>query len=238
MKPESIVCWKWRPAPGYRSTFTAETVNTLRRMVARHYAPAHRFICVTDDADGLDPAVEVVPLWDDFSAIPNPFGSRNPSCYRRLRAFHPEIGAVLGRRFVSMDLDCVITGNLEPVFDRPEDFVIWGATHPTTAYNGSLFLLTAGSRRQVWDNFDPHRSPLRAKRARCYGSDQGWISFILGPGEARWCISDGVVSFRNDIVTSGAGLPPEARIVLFHGKRDPWDTGVQAAHPWVAEHYR
>lgn len=237
--PDSIVCWKWKPAPGYRSTFGPETVNTLQRMVARHFAHPHRFICVTDDPRGLEPGIEVVPLWNDYATIPSPYGPRNPSCYRRLRAFHPDIGQVFGRRFVSIDLDCVIAGDLTPVFNRPEDFVIWGATHPTTPYNGSLFMLTAGSRRTVWDNFDPLRSPIRAKRARCFGSDQGWISYILGPNEARWSTADGVFSFRNDIVaTNVVDLPAAARVVLFHGKRDPWDLDVQQQHPWVPVHYQ
>src|SRR5688572_21482656 len=33
----TVVTWKWKPAEGYRSTYGPETVNVLRRMVARHY---------------------------------------------------------------------------------------------------------------------------------------------------------------------------------------------------------
>ena len=31
MRPDTVVCWKWKPQPGYRSTFSAEAVNVLRR---------------------------------------------------------------------------------------------------------------------------------------------------------------------------------------------------------------
>ena len=104
----NVVCFKWAPPQGYRSTFTSATVNTLRAMVARHFHVEHRFLCVTDDATGLDPAIEVVPLWDDFAQVRNPHGGHQPSCYRRLKVFARDIATILGDRFVCLDLDTVI----------------------------------------------------------------------------------------------------------------------------------
>jgi hypothetical protein len=209
-------------------------------MVARHYPHPHRFLCITDDAAGLDPDVETIPLWNDFAHVPSPHGGKNPSCYRRLRLFHPEIASVFGERFVSLDLDCVIVGDLTPLWDRPEDFVAWGDTNPLPGshYNGSMMLLRAGARPQVWTEFDPATSPQLALRARCFGSDQGWISYCLGPGEARWTQADGVYSFRNDIMPANvARLPANARIIFWHGHVDPWSNYAQANCPWVREHY-
>jgi hypothetical protein len=237
MLPTSVVCWKWKPKPGYRSVFGPDTVNVLRRMVARHFHAPHRFICVTDDANGIDPEVEIQTPWNDFADIPSPHGGNNPSCFRRLRAFHPHIAEFFGPRFVSLDLDCVITSDITPIWDRPEDFVIWGDfTNPKTAYNGSMFMLTAGARPQVWGEFDPAWSPFRAKQSGCWGSDQGWITFRLGTGEARWTRQDGVFSFRNDVAPSGK-LPAGARIVIFHGAQDPWGEFAQK-YEWVRTHYR
>lgn len=233
----SVVCFKWRPRYGYRSQYGPDTVNVLRRMVARHYAPPHRFICVTDDAAGLEPGVEVVPLWKDFADVPSPHGGQNPSCYRRLRVFRADIAAKLGPRFVCVDLDTVITGDVAPLWDRPEDFVIWGETDPRSWYNGSMFLMTAGARSQVYDRFIPTRSPQQAKAAGRFGSDQGWISHVLGPGEARWTRSDGVYSYRVHIARNGGTLPPDARMVMFHGHIDPWSPAARAL-PWVREHYQ
>lgn len=238
MYPDTVVCWKWRPYTGYRSQFSAETVNTLRRMVARHYPHRHRFLCVTDDPEGLDPQVEAVPLWNDWADVPHPSGAlRNPSCFRRLRAYHPDIGDVFGRRFVSLDLDLVLVGDVTPLWDRPEDFVIWGDTHPTTRYNASMFLLTSGSRRQVWDTFDPVESPKASLAAKQFGSDQGWVSTCLGDGEATWGTADGVYSYRNHLVPRGSLLPSNAKVVVFHGHIDPWGAAAQQI-PWVQEHYR
>lgn len=233
----SVVCFKWRPASTYRSSYGPETVNVLRRMVARHYNRPHRFICVTDDAAGLAPDVEVVPLWDEFATVPSPHGRHNPSCYRRLRMFRADAGDTFGPRFVCVDLDTVIVGDVAPLWDRPEDFVIWGETDPRSWYNGSMFLLSAGSRRRVYEAFDPNRSPAKAKAAGRFGSDQGWISYVLGPGEASWTRADGVYSYRVHLKPNPSRLPPGARMVMFHGHVDPWSPEARAL-PWVRECYQ
>lgn len=236
VSPLSVVCWRWAPKPGYHSTFAPETVNVLQRMVARHYPDPHEFCCVTDDPAGIDPAVRIVPAWNDFAEVPSPHHGGKPSCYRRLRLFHPDIAATLGRRIVSLDLDVVIVGDLRPLWNRPEDFVIWGHTHKRTAYNGSMVLLTAGARRKVWDRFDPIRSPATAHAAGNHGSDQAWISHCLGPGEAMWTAADGVYSFRLDVERYGR-LPANARAIFFHGPVDPWSAKAMALE-WVRQCYR
>jgi hypothetical protein len=235
----NVVCWKWAPRSGYRSSYGPETVNVLHAMVRRHYPALGRFLCVTDDPSGIDAGIEIVTPWNDFADLPSPHGGKNPSCYRRLRAFHPEAGAVFGERFVSLDLDVVVTGDLAPLWDRPEDFVCYGDTNPKTHYNGSMFLLRAGSRPQVWTDFDPRRSPDLAYEAGFFGSDQAWLSYCLGRDEARWARHDGVVSFRNEIRQSGSKeLPAGTRVVVFHGELDPWHPFAQARYAWVREHYR
>jgi hypothetical protein len=233
----TFVTWKWTPEIGYRSTYPAKTVNVLKSMVDRWYQHPHRFVCVTDDGDGIDSSVEIIPAWNDYAHLQSPHGNRNPACYRRLRMFHPEIEKFFGPRFVSMDLDVVITGDLTPLFHRPEEFVAWGDTNnlPGSHYNGSLILMTAGARSQVWTKFDPMKSPREALKAGCWGSDQGFISYCLGPGEARWSTADGVYSFRNHIRKS-MKLPENARLVSFHGRVDPWSSEGQGID-WVRKHW-
>jgi len=235
VSPLTVCCFKWK-TPGYRSTFGPETVRTLKSMVGRHYPHPHRFVCITDDTTGLD-TIETVPLWNDYADLPAPTGPRNPSCYRRLKLFDPAIRNILGERFVSLDLDCVLLADLTPLWHRPEDFVMWGDTNPKTHYNGSMVLMTAGARKQVWESFDRRLSPTAAMRAGHFGSDQGWISFCLGPGEARWTKADGVYSYRNDIAPSGR-LPGDARAVFFHGRHDPWADDVRRTQTWIDAHYR
>lgn len=235
----TIVTFKWRAPPGYRSSFRGEHVDILRRMVRRHYPAPHRFVCITDDPSGItEPDVECYELWPDFSTVRNPSGAKNPSCYRRLRLFAAKPGAFLGERFVCLDLDCVITDDMRPVWDREEDFVIWRSTTNGNPYNGSMFMLDAGARPQVWREFDPDTSPRLTRAAGLYGSDQAWIAYALGRDEPTWSAGHGVHSFRNEVSPNGGRLPAGARIVFFHGKHDPWDQEVYYRHAWVREHYR
>jgi hypothetical protein len=233
----TVVTWKWKPTRGYRSEFGPETVNCLARMVARHYKHPHRVVCVTDDPAGIDPSIGIVPLWNDLSQLTNPHGAHQPSCYRRLKAFSTEAREWFGDRFVSVDLDCVIVGDMAPLWNRPEEFVIWGSgTDKRVWCNGSMWMMTTGTRSKVWDTFNPKRSPNEAKAAGFFGSDQGWIAHCLGRKEAMWTIRDGVYSFRVHLNGGSKQLPDDARIVFFHGKHDPWGAWPQQI-PWVQEHY-
>lgn len=232
----TVVCWKWAPVAGYRSQFGPETVNTLRKMVARHYRQPHRFVCVTNDTAGIDPDITVLPDFGDFVGLPSPHGRKHPSCYRRLRMFHPDAEKWFGPRSVSLDLDVVITGDLSPLWDRPEDVVLYGDTNPTTHYNGSMVLLKAGSRPKVWTEFHPDRSPRRARAQGFFGSDQAWLSYSLGPDEPKWTRRDGVYSFRNELAALHE-LPSDARLVVFHGAHDPWSVHAQSNYPWVRRFY-
>lgn len=230
----SVVTWKWSQT-GYRSTFDAAAVNALRQQVARHYHGAHRFICVTDDAAGLDSSIEVLPAWNDFREVPSPHGTANPSCYRRLRMFAPDIGRFFGERFVSLDLDTVIVGDVTPLWDRPEPFVAWRDPTYLGQYNGSMVLLRAGAFPFVWTGFNPQASPAIARAHGFRGSDQAWISCCL-PGHPTWIQADGVYSYRMHIAKRGIGLPANARIVFFHGAVKPWHAEALDV-PWIGKAY-
>lgn len=240
MTPITFVTFKWKPSvPDYRSTFLPEHVHTLKAMIERHYPEPHRFVCVTDDATGLA-GLESLPLWTDHATLTSPAGRHNPCCYRRLKLFAPDAGAVFGERLVCMDLDTVITGDLRPLFAGGEDFKIWGESDYPGAqwYNGSLWMLRTGSRPQVWTHFNPRVSPYEAHRVGKRGSDQAWFAYILGKREATWGRTDGVYSFRKHIKpTAGGALPADARIVNFHGHVDPWSYEAQR-YPWIQQHYR
>lgn len=235
-----FVTFKWKPKPGYRSTFGAEQVNTLRSMLDRNYKGKHRLTCVTDDPEGIDGDVRVLPLWTDYAELPSPHGGNNPACYRRLKLWSREAADIIGPRICAIDLDVVITRDITGIVERPEDVVLWGDyVNKTTHYNGSLQLIRAGSRPEVWEKFDPVHSPKAARAAGFFGSDQAWLCLALGGDMPRWRYADGVVSFRIHCQNYiGRALPSCARVVFFHGQHDPWDPWVQDRYEWVREHYR
>jgi len=252
-----VVVWKWHPlGPKWdRVTYTADHVNRFASMVGRHLSLPHEVVCITDDAEGIDGSVRIVPLWDDLRE----FGM----CWTRLKVFAPEMADIIGPRFVSIDLDCVIVGRLDPLLDIPDDFKAWKNVGRGAIYCGSMFLLNAGSRRQVWDDLDPGKLVFKKEFGRfkhrgnryihpeayaagmVCGSDQAWMSYVLGPGGPMWTSVDGVLSHSDgSLIPSGLGrpkhdTPPDhARIVFFHGVGDPSQPRVQKQHPWIERFWK
>lgn len=224
-----VVCFLWNDR-GYRygARYTAEHVNRLGRMLDRHL-PGCELVCVTDIPEGIDPAVRIVPLWDDHRKI--------GGCYVRLKMFAEEMREVIGERFVLMDLDCVITGPLAPLFDTDEDFVVWRSHHLHTEYNAGFYLLRAGARREVWDTFEPPESLRQIALTRYIGWDQAWLNCVVS-GERTWGPEHGVYNFRYDIADHGGHLPEDARVVFFPGDYDPSSPSLRQRFPWIEEHWQ
>lgn len=226
----TVLLWKWKQS-NYRSAFNYQHVNTMVKMIGRNLDLPHRVLCITDDPVGI--MCETYPLWDAPDIIPIKEGK--PNCYRRLKVFG-DFGRELGDRLLSIDLDTVITKNMTDLVDRKEDFVIWGDTAKGTHYNGGFWLMTPGTRKQVWDTFVPD-APRITSSLKIVGSDQAWISHVLGPGEATWSTQDGVYSYRNHLNRGFAPLPSNAKVVFFHGQVDPWSARARNIR-WVRENYR
>ena len=231
-----VVCFKWkrllgdsslaRPIPKY----TANHVNILHNMIWRNLKIPHTFICITDDSTGIDPRIEVIPLWDKCSYL--------GGCFNRLYIFSDDMKFIIGNRFVCIDLDCIIVNEITSLFTKKEDFIINTYNpHPATTfnmnqkYNGGLFMMNAGARKQVWESFDPSTSPQKIKKSKIsIGTDQAWIRLVLGEGEKRFTKEDGVYEAR----AFGRRIPENSKIIMFAGQRDPSISKKQ----WVIKHWR
>lgn len=230
----TVATWLWAQ-PGRPRAYTPEHVNRLAAMVRRHYPRPHRFVVVTADRGRFAGGVEVVPDARDFDGVRSPEGGSWPSCYRRLRLFHPDAGDIFGPRVVSLDLDVVLTGDPSPLWHRPEPITLYGDPIFAAQANGSMIVLDTGSAPCVWTDFDPARSPALARARRLRGSDQAWISYCL-PHAPRVGPEDGIYSFRRHVQRAGLALPDGARIVTMHGQPKPWDPAAQSL-AWVRQHY-
>lgn len=227
----TVLTWFWTQ-PGGPAAYTAEHVNIWAAMVRRHLRQPHRLACVTDIPQGIDPSIEIIRPPGEFADIILPsWGPRRPQCLRRLSMFRPDAGALFGQRFVCMDLDCAIGGDLDPLFDTDDEFRIYRGTAKGRPYNGSMMLLKAGARTKVYEGFTPEGA-VEAGR-RYIGSDQAWISHVLGPHEATWGPEDGACWFGDRMHTRD-----NPRVVFFPGSPKPWQVVENDSDPWVAQHYR
>lgn len=237
----TIVCWKWKPEEGAkhqwkRDGFSAYHVNALRASVERNLTLSHRFVCVTDDFKGLHSSVETVNINRHFREFKD-FGG----CYRRLKAFDMATAlACFGTKFISLDLDVVVTGNLDSLFQF-DDFRIWeDSFHRRTPYCGSLWGMRSGAREFVYSDFlkDPEGCIRKAQAGKMMGTDQAHISRCLHPGETSWTIADGVYNYNTRVRRPNNQLPPNAKLVFFNGKYDPSQPELQRVCPWIGDYWR
>jgi hypothetical protein len=138
---------------------------------------------------------------------------------------------VLGDRWVMLDLDCVILGNLRSLWNRKEEAVFWRNPHREWPYNGAMMMCKTGARDRVWSEFDPHESPRLTHRKGYRGSDQAWISYCLGSDEAVWTQKDGVY-FLPEL--RGRQLD-NAKIVFTTAATAPWTDNCPK---WMKRIYR
>jgi hypothetical protein len=228
----TILAWYWSQGNS-RASYTAEHVNIWADMVARNLSMEHRIACVTDMPKGIDPSVEIIDPPGDFLDIVNPrWSNGRPQCYRRLSMFRRDAAELFGERFVCMDLDCVIGGPLDPLFDRPEDLVLYKGTSPDRPYNGSMMLIRAGCRPDVFEDFDQEQALISGERF-C-GSDQAWLMHKLGPDEATWDERDGVYFYGRGWTDLRDRVVPRA--LFYPGKLKPWT--AKLVDPFTRRNYR
>lgn len=228
----NIVTWLWG------TKYPIDHVAKLVAGVRRHLSEPHRFLLITDDLyrPGLKTLkhVRTVPIIRDLGLL------KVKGCFARLRMFDPEWQAQrqinVGDRIVCLDLDTVITGLLDPLFYRAEPFMILqgaNAANPCP-YNGSVWMLRAGYRPDVWAEF----SLDAAGKVPFYefSDDQAWLAHKL-PGAPGWRVgsASGIYGFKKPSWPSGNELPADARMVVFPGWRDP---SKFSGLPWVQEHWR
>lgn len=193
-------------------------VAKLHAGIKRNLKQPHRFVCIADR-----------PL-ENFDTIEIPQEDRHlltvQGCFVRLRMFDPGWQSANGfdDRLVCIDLDSVVTGPLDPLFDRSEPFVILqggNAANPCP-YGGALMMLRPGAHPQVWSEFSLEAADKIPRHE--FADDQGWIAHKV-PGAAGWkCgTQSGVYVFRKPgwPSTSVDRLPAGARLVTFNGWRSP-----------------
>jgi hypothetical protein len=227
-----VVCFKWkRNTEGFNlphvCDYTFDHVLKLRNMVKRFLRIPHEFICITDDATGLED-IKTLPLWDKCKYL--------GGCFNRMYVFSEDMKDIIGDRFVIIDLDCVIVRDITPLFNTDVDFKMNSYQgqfndEKDQYYNGAMVLMNAGARKEVWGTFDFETSPKEVfNNPTVIGTDQAWIRMVLGKNEQRWGPEDGVYEARN----MGEKLPKNAKIVFFSGKRDPSTSRKQ----WVRVNYK
>jgi len=206
----TVCCIKWGDKYG------PEYVNKLYSMVMRNvHLTGFDFVCFTEDPSGIDAHIRTEPLPCD-----------HPGWWQKIGLFRESIPGVFTDKILFLDLDVVITGDLDPMLEHNADFVIAQDWPPEvrphdTGYNSSVFLLRVGSRQAVWNNFGPAVMTE-------YPGDQDWIRAAI-PDEQRFDY-DWTPSYK--LRQLQAAAPQGAKAVIFHGDPKPPDCGGWVNKMW------
>ena len=236
----SVLCMKWGAKYG------PEYVNRLHAMTRRHLAERFRFVCLTDDAAGLHPGVEVAPI----PALP-PLPPRERG-WRKIAAFSPQAAARLCDTVLYLDLDVVVLGALDPFFQHPGALpMIRDWYHPFRIVgNSSVFRFRPAERLGLFEHFCRNADDI-VRRIR---NEQEFLTeYLRGRDELSFWPEAWAPSYRVSCLPPWplrAWRTPEppagARVVVFHGAPKPPEAiagrrGVLHAYrpaPWIAEHWR
>ena len=225
MNKITIITFKWKrlKKAGYKLKnpveYSSNHVNILYKSIQRNTSLPFNFLCITDDDAYLLPEIKTIKLWDKCKNL--------GGCYNRLYIFSNDMQELVGNRFLCIDLDCVITGNINNLLLNNNDFMINSYENKNAKfqqiYNGALFIMNAGARSQVWSKFQFEKSALKMKKLKddgvLIGSDQAWIQYVLGTNEKRFTKEDGIYDYS--MLPDQKQLPNDAKIVFFHGNKDP-----------------
>lgn len=193
-----IVCIHWG------TKYDVEYVNVLNAMVKRHSSA--ELICLSDSFEGKD--CEVMMLDKGLEGW-----------WNKIQLFKPNF--LNGEKFLYLDLDVVITQNIDCFFDCPDFTIIDDWIFDT--YNSSVMVMSAHP--HVYDLF--MKDPEKAMKS-CPQGDQQWISNYIQADETF--PRNYVSSFRMDRCED----EPKGKIVVFHGKPDPHEV----KGTWVEEHWK
>lgn len=242
---KQVICMKWGDLYG------ADYVNTLYAMVRRHTSGELRFVCLTDDADGVDPAIECHPC--PSVDIPAPFNNLG---WRKVSLFAAELFGLQGD-WLYLDLDVVVTASLDGFFSwepqRPF-IVMQNWTQPGKGIgNTSVYRFRVGASTHLLTDLLADSEAILAR----YRNEQTYVSRNVGElvfWPDAWC-----VLFKTHCVPAwpqrfwqAPVLPPDAHVVAFPGVPNPHQA-VRGEWPcrgykklykfirpatWIADHWR
>jgi hypothetical protein len=115
METVNIICMKWG------DKFGPEYVNNLYHMVKRNITLPFRFVCLTENAEGIESDVEIKPLPDFIE--PPPRYLKFCLAWRKLTMFDKPLYDLKGKALF-MDLDVVVIGNIDCFFSYTDQLAI------------------------------------------------------------------------------------------------------------------
>lgn len=242
-----ILCMKWGTKYG------PEYVNRLYGMVRRHLTGDFNFVCLTDDATGIRPEVQCLPI-PPLNLNLKP-GQRD-GAWKKLTTFEADLHGLRGTALF-LDIDIVIVDSMDGFFSQPGDFLIirdyprFWRSRKRIIGNSSVYRFALGAHADVLAHFRANMAQVQAN----HRNEQHFLShFLHRQGKLNYWPTGWCTSFKYDSIPTwptnwwkAPEVPAGARIVIFHGEVNPPDAligrrnkrfGRILPSPWIAEHWK
>lgn len=232
-----VLCFKW--GKGYPCKYT----NILFRALSDIMQSPFRFVCLTDDVDGLADGIETMPI-PDFAMDRKDW---QKGMWPKLTGFAPDLFAP-GTPIIMMDVDVVVLRDLTPLFDHlrtngglhiireiPDTLPrMFPKLFPKTLLsNSSVVGFRAGEQTHLYET-SCHKTYGALKKFR---NDQNYIHHHADDRQS-WPIG-WMQSFKKDLawhfpvnLLRAVPRPDDAYIVIFHGVPNPEDMTKGAFKRW------
>lgn len=231
MQPVNVICIKWGAKYG------PEYVNTLYSMVSRNLSRPFRFVCLTDDRDGIRDEVEVKPIpqigFEDFD-------QRKPWTFAhgwlKLTCFAEPLHDLTGPTLF-LDLDIVIVGSLDEFFQPEGEFLVikeWDKSDATG--NTSVFRFTIGAHVDALEHLK--NDPIGSRKE--VRNEQEFITqFVARQGRLKYWPAEWCRSFKRHCLRpfplswfQQPRIPAGAKVIIFHGRPHPDDALAGRSGKW------
>jgi len=220
-KIKQVLCIKW----GDR--YSADYVNRIYAMVERNITPPFRIICLTDNNAGIRDEV----VCRDLPSLGCPTPKTAPGKWPKTALWGESLFDIEGV-VLFIDLDVIITDNLDPFFSygSENDVILarnWVKPLEKLGQT-SVFRFKIGQHSYMLENFQ--RDPENI--ANKYQFEQRYVTNCIKGGVKFWP-RKWVRHFRMDCLgpwpmryIRPPKLPKDTKIVIFPGKPDPSDAIV------------
>ncbi len=251
MTQVNVVCLKWG------DVYSPDYVNNLYSMTSRHLTLPFRFICFTEDSEGIRPEVEIWPL-PEFEEPPWEYAKYCPA-WRKLTLFKKGLANMSGK-VLFLDLDVLVMNNIDCFFSFTQKLAIIENWYQPGRLVGqaSAICFEAGQEEFLLQNYI--NDPIKVLKQ--YRTEQAYITGFLGKERFEYFPEHWCISFKKHCMPSGlrrffsakVTKPEHAKVVVFHGRPNPPDAikGVWGKAlpwykrwykrikptPWVADHWR
>ena len=248
-KDRVIICMKWG------TLYPASYVNVLYQACRANITGDFKFVCLTENQDGLDPAIISHPI-PDLNLEPHHWTKGG---WPKLAVFAKDFFGLTGRALF-IDLDTVISGSLDLFFDymAPKMVAIdtgptWGVgdTNASPLAGTGIFTFDLGAHSNILDHFMFNRDAIVNE----HRIEQIYVQDMVD-NMAFWP-KDWVLSFKyhlrrpalTGLVLAPREPQPENRVIAFHGEPRPIDLvngGVWGIGPhwglgrvkWMVDYWR